>query len=96
MKAPDGVHYPMNGEFLEILEPTKIVFTSGALDAKGDRLFDILNTITFVEQGDKTKLILDFKISNIKPEGLQYIGGMEMGWNMSLDKLIVLLDYIKQ
>jgi uncharacterized protein YndB with AHSA1/START domain len=92
MKAPDGVVYPMDGVFGDIIEQEKIVFTSAALDKNGERLFEVLNTITFIEEGDNTKLILHFIFSNIKPEGLQYIGGAEMGWNMSLDRLVNLLN----
>ncbi len=95
MKAPDGVTYPMDGEFKEIKLHEKIVFSSGALDKNGKRLFDIQNTIDFVEEGDKTKLILHFTMSNITAEGAPYLKGQEMGWNMSLDKLVVLLNTLK-
>jgi uncharacterized protein YndB with AHSA1/START domain len=95
MKAPDGVTYPMDGEFKEIKQHEKIVFTAGALDKKGKRLFDILNTINFIEEGDKTKLVLHFIMSNITPEGAPYLQGQEMGWNMSLDKLAALLNTLK-
>src|SRR5580692_2089725 len=53
MKAPDGVVYPMDGEFGDIIEQEKIVFTSAALDNNGKRLFEVHNTITFIEEGDK-------------------------------------------
>jgi uncharacterized protein YndB with AHSA1/START domain len=87
MKAPDGTIYPMNGVFTEVVKNEKLVFTAGALDQDGERLFDILNTITFHEENGKTKIHLHFLISNIKPEGERHIAGQEMGWNLSLDKL---------
>jgi len=95
MKAPDGVIYPLDGTFVEISKPDKIVFTSAALDKNGGHLFEISNTITFIEEGDKTKVILQFIFSNIVPEGFAHIGGAEIGWNMSLDKLVNLLPTIK-
>ena len=95
MKAPDGVIYPMDGEFKEIIEQEKLVFTSAALDKNGGHLFEVLNTITFIEEGDKTKLILHFVASKITDEGAGYIGGMEMGWKLSLDKLDTLLGSLK-
>ncbi len=91
MKAPDGVIYPMDGVFQEVVNLEKIVFTSAALDKNGKRLFEILNTITFIEEGNKTKLVLYFVVSNVTAEGAPYLAGMEMGWNMSLDKLV---DYL--
>jgi len=87
MQSPDGTIYPMDGLFTEIVKPEKLVFNSAALDNNGKHLFDIVNTINFIDEGDKTKLVLHFTASNIRPEAAPHIGGMEMGWNMSLDKL---------
>jgi len=93
MKAPDGTVYPMDGEFHEILEPEKIVFTSAALDKNGNRLFEVLNTVTFTEEGGKTKLTLHAAVSNITDEGRTYIDGMNEGWNQSIDRLD---EYVKK
>ena len=95
MKAPDGVIYPMDGEFREIIKPEKLVFMSAALDKNGGRLFEILNTIVFVEEAGKTKIVLHFVVSNVTAEGAPYLAGMEMGWNMSLDKLVDYIDDLK-
>ncbi len=95
MKAPDGVIYPMDGQFQEIIKPEKLVFTSAALDKNGSRLFEILNTITFFEESGKTKIVLHFVVSKITPEGAPYLTGQEMGWNMSLDKLTNYLHDLK-
>jgi len=91
MKAPDGVVYPMDGTFQEIVKLERIVFVSAALDTKGKRLFEIMNTILFSEEGGKTKLTLRLRPFNITPEGAPYLAGMNEGWNMSLDKLMELL-----
>jgi len=87
MKAPDGNIYPMDGTFMEIRQPDQIIFTCAALDLKGNRLFEVLNTITFIAEGDKTKLVLHFIVSKITLEAAPHLSGMEEGWNMSLDKL---------
>ena len=87
MKAPDGVVYPMDGEFHEIVETEKIVFTSAALDKNGKRLFEVLNTVTFSEEEGKTKLKLHAAVSNIADEGKPYLNGMNEGWNQSIDRL---------
>ena len=94
MKAPDGTIYPMEGEFIEITNPSKIIFTSAAIDNEGAHNFDVLNTITFIEDGNKTRVILHFIFSNFAAEAMKYIGGAETGWNMSLDKLAELLTKI--
>jgi uncharacterized protein YndB with AHSA1/START domain len=95
MRAPDGVLYPMDGKFMEVTKPSKIVFTSAALDKNGAHHFDVLNTITFTEENGKTKIKLHFIFSNITAEGATYIGGAEMGWNLSLDKLVNYLSKLK-
>lgn len=87
MQAPDGTLYPMNGEFHEIVEPEKIVFTSAALDKNGNRLFEVLNTVTFDDEKGKTKLTLHAAVSHITDEGRPYLDGMNEGWNQSIDRL---------
>jgi uncharacterized protein YndB with AHSA1/START domain len=92
MQAPDGTMYPMDGEFHEIVEPEKLVFTSAALDKNGKRLFEVLNTVTFTEEAGKTKLNLHAAVSNITPESKPYLDGMNEGWNQSIDRLADLTE----
>jgi len=87
MQAPDGVVYPMDGEFHEIVEPKKLVFTTAALDKNGKRLFEVLNTVTFSEVNGITRLHLHAAVSGITEEGKPYIDGMNEGWNQSFDRL---------
>jgi uncharacterized protein YndB with AHSA1/START domain len=87
MRAPDGVVYPMMGVFNEIVEPERLVFTSGALDPKGNPLFEILTTVTFAEHGGKTKLTVHAKVTMATPAGAPRLAGMEMGWSQTLDRL---------
>ena len=87
MRAPDGKIYPMTGKFLEVVEPERLVFISSALDSNGEPMFEVLNTVTFSDAAGKTKLTLHAKVSNIKPEAAPHLAGMEIGWNMSLDRL---------
>jgi uncharacterized protein YndB with AHSA1/START domain len=92
MKAPDGVIYPMDGTFQEVVKPERLVFVSAALDTNGKRLFEVMNIILFTEEAGKTKLTLRLRAFNITPEGAPYLNGMNEGWNMSLDKLESLLQ----
>lgn len=92
MQAPDKTIYPMDGEFHEIVEPERLVFTASALDKNGNRLFEILNTVSFADEGGRTRINLHFAISNITEEGKPYLDGMNEGWNQSVDRLIELLE----
>jgi uncharacterized protein YndB with AHSA1/START domain len=88
MHAPEGVDYPMTGAFQEIVEPERLVFLSAALTGKnGEPLMEILNTVTFAEYGDKTKLTLHARVLWAKPEAAQALAGMEQGWSESLERL---------
>src|SRR5579863_642722 len=80
MTSPDGTVYPMNGMFKEIIKPEKIVFISGALDKNGNNLFEVLNTVTFVDENGKTKITLNAVVENISIEARPYIDGMNQGW----------------
>ena len=87
MRAPDGVVYPMKGVFEEIDEPERLVFISTALDEKGNSMFDILNTVNFVEQRGKTELTLQARVIRATAVAPQYLKGMEAGWTQSLERL---------
>src|SRR5215469_2694594 len=87
MKAADGTMHPMDGEFHEIVEPEKIVFTSAALNKMGERIFEVLNTVTFHDENGKTRLTLHAAISNSTDEGKPYLDGMNEGWSQSTDRL---------
>jgi uncharacterized protein YndB with AHSA1/START domain len=87
MRGPDGTVYPMTGEFREIVAPERLVFTSAAIDAKGEALFENLNTITFSEQAGKTTLTVAVQVLRMKPEAAPYLAGMEIGWSQSLERL---------
>jgi uncharacterized protein YndB with AHSA1/START domain len=87
MKAPDGVVYPMKGEFVEIIRSEKIVFVSGALDKNGKTIFEVMNTITFEEDGENTKLTMHAVVDSVSEEAKPYIGGMDEGWSQTLVRL---------
>jgi uncharacterized protein YndB with AHSA1/START domain len=87
MRGPDGTVYPMTGVFQEVVEPERLVFTSSALDQKGEPLFEVLNIVTFAEEGGKTRLSLHVTVSKVKAEAAPHLAGMETGWSMTLDRL---------
>jgi uncharacterized protein YndB with AHSA1/START domain len=93
MRAPDGAEFPMNGRFLEIVEPERLVFTSSALEEEeGNPLLEVLTTVTFADQGGKTKLTMHALVTKAAPGSEGALAGMEEGWNQSLDKLEEFLD----
>lgn len=87
MRAPDGVVYPMTGVFHEIVEPERLVFSSSALDKNGEPLFEIMNTVTFADEGGKTRLTVQSTVMKARPEAAPHLAGMQQGWSLSLDRL---------
>ena len=87
MRGPDGTVYPMTGVYNEVVEPERLVFTSAALDADGNPMFEVLTTVTFAEQGGKTKQIMRARVIKSTAEAAPYIKGMEAGWTQSLGRL---------
>lgn len=87
MRAPNGTDFPMGGEVREVRAPERFVVMTGALDARGEFLFEILHTTTLVEHGGMTKLTMHSKVVKATVEANKYIGGFEMGMTMSLERL---------
>jgi uncharacterized protein YndB with AHSA1/START domain len=87
MRAPNGTVYPMAGVYLEIVEPERLTYTSGALDEKGSQLFEFLHTVTFAEKSGKTTLTIKSRVVKTTAAAAKYIGGFEAGMTQSLERL---------
>jgi uncharacterized protein YndB with AHSA1/START domain len=95
MRGPDGTVSPMKGIFDEIVTPQRLVFTSSALeDENGNPQLENLNTVTFIGQGKKTKLIWPAEVLKATSAAEGALEGMEEGCNQSLDRLEELLTKI--
>jgi uncharacterized protein YndB with AHSA1/START domain len=81
-----GQKWPMTGEFKVVEQPAKLVFTGNAI-LNGKEVLQHLATVTFEEAGDKTKMTVHIVVTKATPEAAGPLSGMEMGWNMQLDKL---------
>ncbi|HTA44316.1 MAG TPA: SRPBCC domain-containing protein [Bryobacteraceae bacterium] len=87
MRGPDGNVYPMKGEFREIVEPERLVFTSSATNRNGERMFEMLNTVTFAERGGKTEMTLDVRALMVTGDAAYPLQGMTQGWTETLERL---------
>ncbi|MBV1699855.1 MAG: SRPBCC domain-containing protein [Hyphomicrobiales bacterium] len=91
MPSPDGAVYPMDGKIREIVPPERLVFTNNALDNKGGRSIEGFTTMTFADDGGKTRLTLHTRGAAMIEIAVNYLQGMEHGWSQSIDKLAGLL-----
>jgi uncharacterized protein YndB with AHSA1/START domain len=92
MRAPDGVDYPMDGVFHEVIEPERLVFTSRAFAPDTNKtLIRALNTVTFADEEGKTRLTVVARVTELAPEFAAAAAGMEQGWSQSLERLQALV-----
>jgi uncharacterized protein YndB with AHSA1/START domain len=87
MQGPEGTIYPMTGVYREVVEPERIVFTSTPLDDKGNPMFEVLTTVTFVERAGKTHVSVHNRVLMTTAGADMYLQGMEAGWSQSLVRL---------
>jgi uncharacterized protein YndB with AHSA1/START domain len=87
MHGPDGNDYPMKGVFLEVVPPSRLVFTNIALDHDGNHLLEGETTVTLTEQDGKTTMTLKSHAVGRVAIAPQMLAGMNAGWNQSIDKL---------
>lgn len=88
MTGPDGTSYPMGGTFHEVVAPERLVFTATAFH-DGESLPELIDitTVTFIAQGNKTKVVVHAIVIRATPAAAGALSGMEQGWNESLDRL---------
>jgi len=91
MRGPDGTDYPMGGKFHEVLPPERLVTTTGALDEKGEPIFEFRHTLTLEERNGKTKLTMHSRLISATAGAEKYVGGFEVGMTQTLERLGELL-----
>jgi len=92
MQAPYGVVYPMTGTVHEIVPPSRLVFTAVAEDDDGNALLESRTTVTFEDQGEKTKVTVHASAVGFVPIAAEMLKGMEPGWTQSLERLAEILS----
>ncbi|WP_440771650.1 SRPBCC family protein [Natronorubrum sp. DTA28] len=93
MEGPDGTIYPDEGVFHEVDEPERLVVTSRAFeDDDGEFQLEVRQTVTFADRDGRTELTLKAEVLTATPEVAEALGGMELGWSQSLDKLEAYVD----
>jgi uncharacterized protein YndB with AHSA1/START domain len=92
MRGPDGIVYPMSGVYQEVVEPERLVFTSAAPDKAGKPLFEIRNTITFVQERSGTKLTVEALVVKTTAAAAPHLAGAVVGWSQMMERLEAFLS----
>jgi uncharacterized protein YndB with AHSA1/START domain len=87
MRGQDGVVYPMAGHVAEVRPPEFLSFACTPLDEEGESLFQVINQVHFSEADGLTTVTVEAKLIQVTSQGSHYLGGMETGWNQSLERL---------
>jgi len=87
MRGPDGTDFRCEGIYSEVVAQERLVFTNDAVDQNGKPLLKGFTSVTFADQGSKTKLILKTRAVGLVDFAPQMLRGMEAGWSQSLDSL---------
>jgi len=82
IRSPDGKEYWMRGIYREIVEPERLVFTF-SWEEEGERGRENLITVTFGEQGDKTRMT--FRQAFF--ESIEQRDSHHQGWSECLERL---------
>jgi uncharacterized protein YndB with AHSA1/START domain len=88
MRSPEGQENWLQGKYLEVVAPEKLVFTHTWLNADGKPGPETLVTITFTERGGQTEITLrqtGFKSAEARD-------GHSYGWISTFDRLAEYLD----
>lgn len=87
-----GQRWPMRGIFEEIIPNKRLVFKNNAVDESGNILIEGKTIVILEPNQNATKLTMISDAKGRVPQTLEMIGGMEMGWSQSLDKLVKLFN----
>jgi uncharacterized protein YndB with AHSA1/START domain len=106
MRGTDGVEYPLQGIYREVVKPERLVMTMDCSEhpdewhdlvkpnrEKGDRnpAGEMLATVTFEELAGKTKVTIRMRLVSAAIRDALVRMGMSEGWSESLDRLAALL-----
>ena len=78
MRMPDGVEFPMDARFVEVVPEEKIVFA-----AKIHGGVDVHTTVTFAERDGKTTM----SVHQVYSHETDATRGANAGWTQTLDQL---------
>jgi uncharacterized protein YndB with AHSA1/START domain len=87
MHGPDGVNYPNHSVFTEVVKPERLVYSHGGSREGGPRA-DFQQTVTFEDQGGKTRLTMRllFPSAADRDRVVKQFNAIE-GGNQTLDRL---------
>ena len=90
--SPFDMDFPMVKRYREIVPDKKLVFENEPLGPNGERLIEGLTTVTFADHPGGTMIEVTASGKALMPEAVAMLGGMDLGWSQSLDRLTRLTE----
>ncbi len=87
----DGAEYPMPAIVREVVSPEKFSFTNSALDTQGNRQLEGSTTVTFDDEGGKTRMTVHSSATGSGPIAKQMLDGMGRRLGAELERLEALV-----
>jgi len=87
MRGPDGSEHATAGVYREIVDRERIVVASTILDPDGSPVLESSHTVELAEAGTGTAVTVTARAVALVPEAVAMLGGMQAGWNQSLQCL---------
>jgi uncharacterized protein YndB with AHSA1/START domain len=94
MRAPDGQEFPLRGEFVEVVERERLVFTAVAEAADGNTLLRSHTTVSFADEQGATRLTVEATAEALADSAYLMLDGMREGWEQTLVRLASLVSVI--
>jgi len=93
MRSPDGIEYPNQGVYLEIVKNERIFFTDAYTQAwvPSEKPF-LTAIITFEAMGDKTKYTARVLHWSVADRHSHEVMGFHQGWSQATDQLSALVS----
>ncbi len=85
MHGPDGIDYPNQIVFEEVVHPERLVYSHGTGEEDDNRQFHV--TMTLTKQGDKTHVQLYIVFATVEERDAAAGAGAIEGGNSTLDRL---------
>ena len=96
MRGPDGTDYPMQGTVTEARAAERFAFDFEALDSAGKPVLVGRVSVSFADEDGKTRMSLSTYAEGLGMVAVDWLEGMETGWNQSLDRLARSLHSLTQ
>jgi uncharacterized protein YndB with AHSA1/START domain/DNA-binding transcriptional ArsR family regulator len=87
MAEGDGTRHKAAGCFVAISRPRSLTFEFAPLDPSGKSLFSALHTVRLTSRGQRTRLRLTVRVSDVPAQAAPAVAGITFGWEQMLDKL---------